>query len=629
MSITVAKPPPGTGRLELGRTIPSLLDEAVDVSPNEIAFNQRDASANDGWQRWSNRDFKRQTEQLALGLRAAGLEAGDRVALFTQSDMSFVIGDMACLIGGLVDVPVYLTHTPSAIEHILTESQCRAVLVTDRNLLERMTVLAAEVDSVKLLAVADPRALDGFVAGAAWSPARGRRVTSYAALEEEGAEVMAREPRLVEEYKAALDATSLATIIYTSGTTGVPKGVMLSHQNLTSNAIAAMTDIGTYQRGPSETVLSFLPLSHIFARTLQYANMWFGSSVYYGTPDSVREDLLEVRPTFMAAVPRVLEKSWERIEAAGDDLSGFKSVLYRRALAFAHAYDVLRPATGVKRLEQRLLDRLVYARWREALGGRIKMIIVGGAALRPELVNSLGAAGIEVLQGYGLTETSPVMTFNRPGRNRPGTVGEVLTGTEVGLTEEGEILARGPNVMMGYFARPEETAEIINADGWLHTGDLGELQDGYLSITGRIKYLFKLSTGKYVTPEPLTDRLEAHPLISTAIVTGDGQKYCTALLFLDHEALNARYGAADESVLRDARLRTDLEAAVTTANLGMPHWSTVKRAAAVLEVLSMETGDITPKLSVRRDKVIKEHRPILESLYREAEAPPNALFVAV
>lgn len=629
MSITVGKPPPGMGRLELGRTIPSLLDEAVDVSPNETAFNQRDPSAHDGWQRWSSRDFKRQTENLALGLRAAGLEAGDRVALFTESDMSFVIGDMACLVGGLVDVPVYLTHTPQAIEHILTESECRAVLVTDRNLLKRMTILAAEIDTVKLLAVADARALDGFVAGAAWRAARGRRVTSYAALEAEGAELMAIEPQLVEEYKAALDATALATIIYTSGTTGVPKGVMLSHQNLSSNAIAAMTDIRTFQRGPVETVLSFLPLSHIFARTLQYANMWFGSSVYYGTPDSVREDLLEVKPTFMAAVPRVLEKSWERIQAAGDDFTGLKSALYRRALSFARSFDVLRPPEGVKALERRLLDRLVYGRWREALGGRIKMIIVGGAALRPELVNILGAADIEVLQGYGLTETSPVMTFNRPGRNRPGTVGEVLTGTEVGITEEGEILARGPNVMMGYFARPEETAEIITADGWLHTGDLGVLEDGYLSITGRIKYLFKLSTGKYVTPEPLTDRLEGNPLISTAIVTGDGQKYCTALLFLDHEALQARYGKADESVLRDERLRVDLAAAITNANLGMPHWSTVKRAAAVLDVLTMESGDVTPKLSIRRDKVISKHRPVLKALYLEEAAPPQALFVAV
>ncbi len=626
MSITVAKPPPGMGRLELGRTIPSLLDESVDVSPNELAFNQRDSSAQDGWRHWSNRDFKRQAENLALGLRAAGLVAGDRVALFTASDMSFVIGDMACMIGGLVGVPVYLTHTPEAIEHILTESECRAVLVTDRNLLGRMTVLAADVDSVKLLAVADARALDGFVAGAAW---RGRRVTTYAALEAEGAEVMAREPQLVEEYKAALDATELATIIYTSGTTGVPKGVMLSHQNLSSNAIAAMTDMRNFQRGPSETVLSFLPLSHIFARTLQYANMWFGSSIYYGTPDSVREDLLEVRPSFMAAVPRVLEKSWERIQAAGDDFTGIKSVLYRRALAFAGSYDVLDPASGVKALERGLLDRLVYVRWRDALGGRIKMIIVGGAALRPELVNILGAADIDVLQGYGLTETSPVMTFNRQGRNRPGTVGEVLTGTEVGLTEEGEVLARGPNVMMGYFARPEETAEVIDEDGWLHTGDLGALEDGYLSITGRIKYLFKLSTGKYVTPEPLTDQLEANPLISTAIVTGDGQKYCTALLFLDHEALKTRYGKVDESLLQDERLRADLAAAITTANLGMSHWSTVKRAAAVLDELSMESGEITPKLSIRRDKVISKYRPVLEALYREEAAPPHSLFVAV
>ena len=226
-----------------------------------------------------------------------------------------------------------------------------------------------------------------------------------------------------------------------------------------------------FQYGDAETVLSFLPLSHIFARTLQYANMWFSSSVYYGTPDTVRQDLVEVRPTFMAAVPRVLEKSWERLQAAGDDLTGVKHGLYQRALKFAREYDVTAPTGGFGGFEKGFLDKLVYSKWREALGGRLRMIIVGGAALRAELANILGAAGIDVLQGFGLTETSPVMSFNRPGRNRPGTVGEAIVGTEMGISEDGEILARGPHVMLGYFNRPEETAEVMTRTAG-STGDL-------------------------------------------------------------------------------------------------------------------------------------------------------------
>ncbi len=625
MSIKVAKAPPGPGRLELGRTIPSLLDEAVRERPNERAFNQRDGKG--GWRTWSMSEFAKQSEELALGLRGAGLSAGARVTLFTESDMSYVLGDMGCLIGGLVDVPVYLTHTEAAIKHILRESGSQAVLVTNRALLERMTQLAADIPEVKLLAVFDEHALDGYEPGPAWN---GRRVTSYGELMAEGAKLRVAEPDRVQRYKRELVATDMCTIIYTSGTTGMPKGVMLSHQNLSSNAIGSLTSLPEFKYGDAETVLSFLPLSHIFARTLQYANMWFSSSVYYGTPDTVRQDLLEVRPTFMAAVPRVLEKSWERLQAAGDDLTGFKHGLYQRALKFARDYDVTAPSNGFAGLEKGLLDRLVYSKWREALGGRLRIIIVGGAALRAELVNILGAAGIDVLQGFGLTETSPVMSFNRPGRNRPGTVGEAIEGTEMGISDEGEILARGPHIMLGYFERPEETAEVIDAAGWFHTGDLGRIDDdGYLSVTGRLKYLFKLSTGKYVMPQPLTDRLEANALIDTAIVVGSGQKYCAALVFLSSDALMERYGRVDASVLQEPGVGAELQDAIIGANHEMPHWSTIKKAAVVTDVLTMESGEVTPKLSIKREAVLQRYQHVLEALYAEKAPPAGALFVSV
>ncbi len=629
MVVRTARWTAGPGRLELGRTLPVLLAEAVSERPNERAFNDRPSTVpgkpggpGAAWTTLSNGEFKRKAEAMAAGLRSMGLERGDRVALFTHSDMSFVLADMACLIAGLVDVPIYLTHTPDAMRFILHESGCAAVLASDEALLARMLEATRDLEAVTLLALATgaPPELAG----------DGRPlVTDYAAIIARGEGELARRPDLIRTFAAGQQASDVATIIYTSGTTGSPKGVMLSHENLSSNAIASLTDLSTFLPGDRETVLSFLPLTHIFARTLMYANVWFGSSVYFGTTDSVREDLQEVRPTFMAAVPRVLEKSWERMEAVGTTLTGFKKIAYARALAFAGAYDVSLPEGWIAAMEHGALDKLVYSKWRAALGGRLKTIIVGGAALRGELVNRLGAAGIAVLQGYGLTETSPVICFNRPGRNRAGTVGEAIPGVEIGISDEDEILTRGPHVMLGYFARPDETAKVIDADGWFHTGDLGKLEDGYLSITGRLKNLFKLSTGKYVMPDPITERLEADPLIATAIVVGPGEKFCAALLFLDREVLADRYGPVTQSVLEQADLAGALREAVQRANAGMPDWSSVKRVAAVLKELTMADGSVTPKLSIRRDKVVADHAAVVRAMYAGGAAPAGVRFVDV
>lgn len=628
MIVKSAKAPPGPGRVELGRTLPSLLAEAVAKRPNALAFNDR-VSTMPGkpggpgmpWFSHSNADFQQRARALAAGLRSMGLERGDRVALFVHSDLSFALADMACLIGGLVDVPVYLTHTHEAMRFIIEESGSTAVIASDEALLGEMIRVTAGLTKLKFLALARGTTPDS---------TGGHVVTTFDTLIARGEAAMAAEPGLIESFAAEQDAQDLATIIYTSGTTGAPKGVMLSHENLSSNAIGALSDLPSYREGDEETVLTFLPLSHIFGRTLLYASVYFGSSIYFGTTDSVREDLQELRPTFMAAVPRVLEKSWERMEAVGETLTGVKKALYARALDFANEFDVRRPPTGLATLTWNFLDRVVYSKWRDALGGRLRTIIVGGAALRGELVNRLGAAHIVVLQGYGLTETSPVICFNRPDRNRPGTVGEAIPGVEMAISEEDEILTRGPHVMLGYYNQPEETAQVIDSDGWFHTGDLGALDDdGYLSITGRLKSIFKLSTGKYVMPDPVVERLEAHPLVSTAIVVGSGEKYCTALLFLDHEGLKTRYGSADEEVLGRATLAGELREVVRKANEGMPDWSSVKRVAAVLKELTMADGSVTPKLSVKRDKVIADNQAILRALYDQKPAPAGTFFFEV
>jgi long-chain acyl-CoA synthetase len=485
MSSRIVGALPDTGSLELGRTLPSLLSEAVELNPNPQAFQQlRDS----GWASLSTGDVWNQSRQLALGLAELGVGSGDRVALFVHSDLTFLLPDMACLLLGAVDVPLYLTQSEAALRHILNETEASALFVSDGALLAKIAPLlpGTAVRHVILCEGPDP--------AVELRPEVELRLQS--ALLERGSQLLAERPEQAASLLNQAGPADLATIIYTSGTTGVPKGVMLSHQNISSNAIGAFTGLSDFQRGSGETVLSFLPLSHVFARTLQYGLMWYGSSVYYSDPERFSADLKTVRPTLFASVPRVLDTAYERILDTGAQLDGVKRRLFDWALALAGDYRIAGPPSGMAALQLQLADRLVLSKWRDALGGRVRTIVIGGAALRGELVDLFGAAGINVLQGYGLTESSPVITVNRPERNRAGTVGTAIAGVEMTISDEGEILVRGPLVMQGYYRNDAETAKVVR-DGWLHTGDLGMIDgDGYLSITGRKKDLFKLSTGK-------------------------------------------------------------------------------------------------------------------------------------
>ncbi|UCH27711.1 MAG: long-chain fatty acid--CoA ligase [Trueperaceae bacterium] len=603
--------PVGSGEVVLGRTLPSLLREAAEENPNPRAFNQHGSS---GWSPLSTRDFLRRSEDLALGLRGRGLDRGDRVALFTHSDTSFCLTDMACLMAGLVDVPIYLTHTHTAIEYVLNESEARVLVVSDRALLEALGDLPQRIPSLSLLVVFEA---DDHVP----SSLAGIEVTTFSRLELEGSAIREDHPGRIDEYDGMIDVDDVATIIYTSGTTGLPKGVMLTHENISSNVIAAMTGLPSFHRGEGETALSFLPLTHIFARTLQYAYMWYGTTVYFSDPTSLRDHMQEVHPTFFAAVPRVIEKAFERILAAGQALTGLKKPLFNWSLGLARQFEVGAETTGLYELQRSIADRLVFSKWREALGGRIRTIIVGGAAIRPELVNVFAAAGIELLQGYGLTETSPVIAFNRAENNRAGTVGPPLAGVEVMIGGEGEILARGPNIMKGYYKQPGLTDEVLDTDGWFHTGDLGKVTpDGFLQITGRLKNLFKLSTGKYVMPQPLEERLEAHALVDAAVVIGEDEKYCAALLFINAE--EGSVPSSETGAMPDAShqivLQQSVKRAAAEANHGFPPWSTVKKVALIFEELSIENGTLTPKLSVRREEVLAHYRDYVEALYHPA-----------
>ena len=609
--------PERTGHAVLGRTLPSLLDEACHNNPNARAFNQLHEGV---WQPLSTEDFRTQAEALALGLTDLGLKKGERVAFYTHSDLSFCLLDMACLIAGLVSVPIYLTHAPEAIRFILAETQAKVLVVSDAALLADVQPLLNEVKSVTSLLIYDVKEVD--------AARLERPLLTYAEVQGRGEEMRRKKSDVIKKLRATLQPDDLATIIYTSGTTGTPKGVMLSHENLSSNAVAAFSGIHELERG-KEIALSFLPLTHVFARTIQYGYMAWGVAVYFTTPDRVGEHLRDVEPTVFSTVPRVLEKVYERILTAGSALSGTKKRLFDWALELARRYRVGEAPKHLSgqlyALQLRAADRLVLTKWRAALGGEMRLVIVGGAALRPELVHLFGAVGVNVLQGYGLTETSPIIAYNRPETNRAGTVGQVLAGVEVKLSDAGEILTRGPHIMKGYYNNPEETNKAVDEEGWFHTGDLGEMsEDGFLKITGRVKNLFKLSTGKYVMPQPLEALLETNDLTETALVVGEGEKYTAALLFLSQDQLKSfakRSGLEGDMAdwLESGTLHDYMREVIQHANHNLPHWSHIKRAALVGESLTLENGLLTPTLKVKRQEVKTRYQVLLDALFNRGK----------
>ncbi len=604
----------------LGKTLPSLMYEACERYPNPNAFNQ---PTGDGWRAFSTDEMRIRVEEIALGLAAFGLDRGDRVAFFMDSDVYFCMADMACLIAGVVNVPIYLTQAPDVVQFVMNHAETKALFVSSFDRLAQVAPVLAETPFVATIIVAESEEGGSM-------PALPERIglLTLEAVRQVGRTQRKGESEAVSKFLSRISPGDLATIIYTSGTTGRPKGVMLTHENISSNAITACSCIGDYEAGAGrEVVLSFLPLTHVFARTLYYGHVGNGSSIYFSTPNDLAKDLPRVRPTFFAAVPRVLEKLYARILERASSLSGVKSRLFGWSLGLAHRYQIGRKGSPIFRLKRRVADGLVFDKWRDALGGRVKHVICGGAALNEDLANLFAAAGVDIIQGYGLTETSPVIACNRARKNRAGTVGMPIPGVEVMIAADGEVLARGPNIMAGYFRDNERTVEAIDADGWFHTGDIGEFTDeGFLRITDRKKDLFKLSTGKYVMPQPLENRLSAEPLVEQAVVFGMGQKYATALIFPDAESMRrlAKEEGLDETLsLSSLVTRPEVieryQDLVDKANEGIDHWATIKRFTLIPASCTIENGLLTPTLKVKRSLVRERFEREIKAQYEPVE----------
>ncbi len=590
--------------------------ERAEREPQAVAIRRKDAAASGGWRDVSTAQFRADVAALAKGLIAAGIGVGDRVALLSRTRYEWTVADYAIWSAGAVTVPIYETSSAEQVEWILGDSGARALIVETPAHLQASTEVLSRLPAVqRVWLIEGPDAADA--------------ATQLDELAAEGSQVSDAQ---LAGRRAARSAADLATIIYTSGTTGRPKGCQLSHVNLLANVRNAIGALPQIFAEPGRSALLFLPLAHSFARIIQIGCLESGTVLGH-TADvaNLVADLGTFQPTFILAVPRVFEKVYNGAELQAS-ASGLKSRIFRAAaqsaVGWSKALDTSgQPAPGRLglrlRAEHALYDRLVYAKLRAATGGRVRYAVSGGAALGERLGHFFRGAGLTVLEGYGLTETSPVISVNRPAGNKIGTVGPPIPSVTVRIAEDGEILAAGPNVFSGYWHNEAATKEMIDPDGWLHTGDLGELDgDGYLRVTGRKKDIIVTAGGKNVAPAVLEDRLRAHPLVSQSMVVGDGRPYVACLITLDQEALDAWRGrhpalaGASMTELTEApELLADIQAAVDDANKAVSRAESIRRFRILPDDFTEQAGYLTPSLKVRRGAVAKDYAKDIDALY--------------
>lgn len=668
-SHTIYRSPPDSGCLKLGRTLPSLLDEACEQIPNEQALNQWQ---NRRWQPLSNGTFRRASEEFALGLASLGLERGDRVAFVMHSDVSFCIADMGCLLAGLVDVPIDLTQTIENILYIMRHSAAKALVVSNLDLLYQIFPYLWEAPTLQSVIIADVgndwlEVRETLLQRCGDTPQQGQNSSEKNLTREHPSEAYLHVPQLlydgqadhhypsgrtsqafrifslvevqeqgrqewsderVQQLRKTIAPDDLATILYIASETKRPKGVMLTHENISADILSAFSSYPNLETGPKEIALIFLPLTHIFARAFLYGHLAYGHSIYFSDPNHLVKHLRTVNPTILITIPRLLEKIYERIVEQGKRLGKSDRAVFQWALKLAQRYEVGYPLPKLFRLQLKLADRLVFARWRVAFGNNLKALICGGAALRKDLTNIFSAAGIPLLQGYGLTETSAVLCYNRGDHNRAGTVGLPIPGVEVAIAEDSEILIKGPFVMQGYYRDPEATHQVLDSDGWLHTGDLGEVDaDGFLHITGIKKPLFKLSTGKYVSSVPLEDELNQSPLVNHAIAVGANHKFCGMLIFPQRDALQTEaqtmgIDTTQEDWLNHPCILALYQNLIDQANCHLPYWSTVRKFQLIDVDLTVENGLLLPDGTLNRVQVLSTYADTIAALYTgELEIP--------
>jgi long-chain acyl-CoA synthetase len=569
---------------------------------------------NGEWKKYSTQDVIDQSNQVSRALIAFGIKPDDKVALISTTNRpEWNFCDLGMLQIGSVNVPVYPTISESDYEFIFNDAEVKLVFVSDEGLMKKIQNIKSKVPSLQAIYSFEK------TSGTHWS--------EFLKLGDDKT-LQVR----VDELKAAVKPEQLATIIYTSGTTGTPKGVMLSHNNIVSNVRASVTMLPVDN---TKTVLSFLPLCHIFERMVLYTYMAAGCSVYYAeSMDTIGDNLKEVRPHFFTSVPRLLEKVYDKIVNKGLELTGIKRKLFFWALELGLRFDEKGENGFFYNLQLAIARKLIFSKWKEALGGRIEGIVTGAAALQSRLEKVFTAGGIQVRQGYGQTETSPVVTVGKmdEGEYVLGTVGQVIEGVQVkldhreGMKEgEGEILVKGPNVMMGYYKRPDLTAQTIDTEGWIHTGDVGKFVEHngkkFLKITDRVKELFKTSGGKYVAPQVIENKVKESPLVEQIMVVGENEKFVGALIIPSFDNLkdwatkNNISFSQKEELLTNQLVLKEYERQIQEFNKDFGKVEQVKKFKLLPQEWTIDGGELTPTMKVKRKVVLEKYKSAVAEIY--------------
>lgn len=581
------------------QTLPAMHRYVVDTYRHAHAFNFREGS---GWVHTSTESFAEGVRRMALGLVALGVKRGQSVGIYADPSPWWLMADMAILAAGGVSVPLFPNSSEPNLRFKVKDADMKYVFVSDRELADKFRHCRRLFSKVILHGN---------------GPDKGG-VLSSAELMGLGDELSAKQPALFSELCEQARPDDVATIIYTSGSTGSPKGVVLTHRNIISQVRGAVEWFPL--NCSADRSLSVLPLAHVFERVVVYFCVSRGVGVWFvDRPKNVGVAIQEVKPTCMAVVPRLLEKVYAAVVSEIETAGVLRKPLGRWALKVAHTSN---PGAGHHGLQYRLAQQLVYPKMRQALGGRLKTMICGGAPLSPRLCRFFLNIGVPVYQGYGMTEASPVICANRPDHNRVGTVGCAFPGVEVMIAGTGEILTRGPSVMVGYHNDPETTRATIDADGWLHTGDLGKLDDeGYLTITGRIKEVCKTAGGKYVCPSSIEKSLTASPLIDQAYVIAADRAFPSCLLFPDTDYLRKMMGkdrsngTPDDELLASPELETRLKTVLGRVNDSLEPWERLRAHRVVSDKVTVEDGGLTPTQKLRRQVLDERYKELIESMY--------------
>lgn len=561
------------------------------------------------WEKLSTQQFINQGNRFSRGLLKMGITAGDRIALVsTNNRTEWCIADLGISQIGAITVPVYPTISVEDYIYIFNDAEIKYCFVSDKDLYEKLLKVKKEVKSLVGVFTFDK------VEGAAnWDEILGV-----------GDEVLDQQE--VEDMKSRINKDDLATIIYTSGTTGNPKGVMLTHHNIVSNILSVKSRIPTANKDYREIkALSFLPICHVFERMVLYFHLYSGFSVYFAESlDKIGENLKEVKPQYVTVVPRLLEKVYDKIYQKGVSAGGIKKLIFLWAMGVNKKQQLNSPKTW----KQKLADKLVFSKWREGLGGEIVTLISGSAALSISLNKKFQMAGIPIIEGYGLTETSPVIAVNSFDKMKLGSVGQPLDNLDVKIAEDGEILVKGPSVAKGYLNKPEQTKEAFTEDGYFKTGDIGFIdEEGFLTITDRKKEMFKTSGGKYIAPQMIENKAKASRFIEQIMVVGDGEKMPCALVQPDFtfvkrwaEIHRLDIGEAPSEMAKNPHLKKRIEKEIEKLNQKLGNWEQVKKIELTPEIWSVENGMLTPTLKLKRKAIKERYIDLYNRLYeKEAE----------